>query len=486
MLYLRDEETANIWCVTPSPHDQSTSIQIRHGFGHTTWQRHSHGLEQELQVLVARHDPVKVVRLRLRNRSGQARRLTVTYYADWLLGALASQSRSHVVTAYDANLEAIIARNAWNPEFADRVAFLCASRSPHSVTGDRLEFLGASGNVQAPEGLKRSDLGGRFTPGADPCAACQVHVDIAVGSDVDVIFYLGEGDNLEHVQQVIERARGMAYVEESLAELSAFWEQQTRAVRVHTPDAGFDLMVNRWLIYQTMSSRVMGRAGFYQAGGAFGFRDQLQDMLALLPSDPARVRQQIILAAQYQFEEGDVLHWWHPPGGRGVRTRISDDRLWLAWVTARYIDTTDDWSILDVDIHFLDAPVLRDEEHDRYAGFAQGESASLYEHCCRALEYGMTCGAHGLPLIGTGDWNDGMDRVGHEGRGESVWLAWFRISVVSALIPLAQSQDEHERVDRWRRHADALKSAIDDHAWDGSWFIRAFDDQGIPWGSTVE
>ena len=484
MLYLRDEVSGDIWSVTPLPCTNNTAVQIRHGFGYTNWCRNSHGFEQELLTFVDVDDPVKILRLKLDNFSDQARRLTITCYVEWQLGAMADSARQHVVTQYDANCEAIVANNPWDAEFADRVAFMSASHSPHSVTGDRLDFLGSNGDIQRPIGLQRSDLGGAFTEGADSCGAWQIHLDIPASAATEVIFVLGEGGNLSEVAKLVADWRSGSRINDALSKLKDVWSHLTRAVQVQTPDAGFDLLVNHWLVYQNVSSRLLARAGYYQAGGAYGFRDQLQDVLALIPSDPSRVRRQILLAARYQFEAGDVLHWWHPPGGRGVRTHISDDRLWLALVTARYIQATDDWAILEVSIPFLQAPPLRDEEHDRYAGFEAGRCASLYEHCCRALECSMSVGAHGLPLIGTGDWNDGMDRVGRKGRGESVWLAWFQITVVTAMMSLAEYRGEADRALRWREYAAALKTAIDVHAWDGHWYLRAFDDEGLPWGSS--
>lgn len=483
MIFLRDESTGEVWTVTPTARYHDTAIQVVHGFGHTRWLRNSHGLEQQLQVLVDAEQPVKLSRLTLHNRSGQARRLTVTYFADWQLGAVVSQSVGHVHAEYDATTQAIVASNRWNPEFAERCAFLSASMQPHSITGDRRELIGPEGDVTQPDGLALSDLGGAFTAGADACAAYQVHLDIAVGGSANVCFILGEVEHRDGLEQQVEHWRSTSAFDDAMTKLQTLWEKRTCAVQVRTPDAGFDLLINHWLIYQSISSRLLARAGFYQAGGAYGFRDQLQDVLALLPSEPEWARRQILIAAEHQFEEGDVLHWWHPPGGRGVRTQISDDRLWLPWVTARYLEATGDSGILDASIAFLDAPVLGDHEHDRYAGFDEGQHASLYEHCCRALECGMVTGVHGLPLIGTGDWNDGLDRVGHEGRGESIWLAWFRISVVNALSPIAEERGDIDRAQRFRAHADRLHVALETAGWDGRWYVRAFDDEGEPWGS---
>jgi cyclic beta-1,2-glucan synthetase len=483
ILYLRDDATAKVWTVTPAPLGHDATCQIDHGCGYTRWKQHSHALEQEILAFSPVDGPVRIIRLRLKNPTGRARRITATYYAEWLLGALRSMAAPRVVSEYDAALHSILANNAWNPEFASRTAFLTASHPPHSVSGDRYDFLGKEGCVEEPAALRHWDLGGRFTAGADLCAAYQVQIHMASDETREIVFVLGQGKDRGSAVALIRQWQSPQNVEKAFTDLQRFWTHRCRAVEVETPDPAFNLMINQWLPYQTLSSRVMARAGFYQAGGAYGFRDQLQDVLALLHSDPTRVREHILLAAQHQFEEGDALHWWHPPSGRGVRTRCSDDYLWLAFVAAQYVKATGDTSIFDENVPFLKGPELLAEQHDHYAQFETGEMATLFEHCARALDRMTTTGRHGLPLMGTGDWNDGMDRVGIGGEGESVWLAWFQIAVVRKLSGLAVKRGEKGRAERWRRYVRRLKSAIEKHAWDGDWFIRAFDDDGRPWGS---
>lgn len=483
VLYLRDEVTAEVWTPTPAPLGGDASCQVRHGAGYTSWHQRSHGLEQELLAFVPTDDPVKIMRLRLRNLTSRGRRVTATYYAEWLMGAMGSTSKPHIVTEYDADHQALLARNPWNPEFADHVAFLTADHPMHSMTADRYDFLGREGDVRHPAGLRQWGLGGRVTPGGDACAAYQVHLNIAAGDSIEVIFVLGEGSDRAETETLIRRWKEPGKAEKAFAGVQTFWDKQLSAIEVSTPDPAFDLMVNRWLLYQTLSSRVMARAGFYQAGGAFGFRDQLQDVLALIPSDPARVRAQILNAAAHQFEEGDALHWWHPPAGRGVRTHCSDDFLWLPYVTSRYVEATGDDAILDEMVSFLTAPLLRPDEGDRYALFDASAPGTLFEHCVRAIEHARTSGPHGLPLIGDGDWNDGMNRVGERGQGESVWLAWFEIATIKRFAGVAAKAGRGDLADRWRRRATGLRKAIDNSAWDGKWYVRAFDDDGLPWGS---
>jgi len=483
VLYLRDDATADIWTVTPAPLGRDAACRIEHGCGYTRWKQNSHALEQEMLAFSPVDDPVRIVRLRLRNPTNGPRRVTATYYAEWVLGALGSVVVPRVVGEYDAAVQAILANNGWNPEFASRIAFLTASHPPSSVSGDRHDFLGKEGRVEAPAALHDRDLGGRFAAGGDPCAAYQVQISLAPGETQDIVFVLGQGADRQGAEALIRRWQAPDQVDPALGAVQAFWQQRFGAVTVETPDPAFDLVINRWLPYQTLSSRIMARAGYYQAGGAFGFRDQLQDMLSLLMSDPGRVRAHILRAARHQFEEGDSLHWWHPPSGRGVRTHFSDDYLWLPYVTAHYIRASGDASILDEDVPFLRGPELQPDQQDLYAHFDRGETAPLYDHCARALDRMMRTGRHGLPLIGTGDWNDGMDRVGVGGRGESVWLAWFQIAIVGAFEDLATKRGETARVAQWRGYAERLKQAIDAHGWDGDWFIRAFDDDGEPWGS---
>ena len=483
-LYLRDEETAKIWTPTPLPAGGDSPRQIRHSPGATTWQCNGEGLEQRLTVFVPPDAPVKLALLSLSNPGERGRRLTATYYAEWLLGGLTTMARPHLVCGYDVESRALIARNGWNPEFGDRTAFLTASRPPHSLTCDRAAFLGRKGDPTQPAGLTAWNLDGALHGIADPCAAFQVHIDLAPGAMEEVVFVLGEGGDPAEAARLAAHWGNVDRAKAALAANDAVWQRRLGAVAVTTPDPAFDLLVNRWLITQTYASRLLARAGFQQASGAFGFRDQLQDMMALLLTEPQRVRAHLLDCAARQFEEGDVLHWWHPPLGRGVRTHCSDDLLWLVYATGRYVAETGDASILTEEVPFLSAPPLGDDEEDRYALFEAGdERATLFEHCRRALDRGLTAGAHGLPLMGTGDWNDGMDRVGNEGRGESVWLAWFAAVCVDAFAGLAVACGRIDLDGIWRSRADELRRAADSAGWDGEWYVRAFADDGLPWGS---
>ncbi|MBW2230955.1 MAG: cellobiose phosphorylase [Deltaproteobacteria bacterium] len=483
-LYLRDEETAVVWTPTPAPAGQDVAHEIRHAAGRTQWFSKSEGLEQNLEVFVPPDDPVKLIRLRLRNLWDRPRRITATYYAEWVLGAYRSDTAAFLVPEYDPTHRALLVRNPWAPEFADRVAFLASSAEPHGLTADRDEFLGRDGTLRSPAALRRWGLSGRVEAGGDPCAALQVHLELGPGEEREVHFVLGQGRDRTHSLELVRRWRDPEAIASGLERTTAFWDELLDAIQVRTPDAALDLMLNRWFLYQALASRLFARSGFYQSGGAIGFRDQLQDMLSLTHVAPARLRSHLLECAAHQFEEGDVLHWWHPPSGRGVRTRCSDDLLWLPFAVAAYVGATGDESVLDERIPFLDADPLSPEESERYGLFDGGQRRSLFEHCERALERGVTRGPHDLPLIGACDWNDGMNRVGERGVGESIWLGWFAIAAIRGFVTLCEHREELELANHWRRRAAELERAVEASGWDGAWYRRALDDDGLPWGSS--
>ena len=484
ILYLRDEETADIWSPTPKPAPADSACQVSHGAGYTQWRHNSHGLEQQLLAFVPPDSPVKVIKLSLQNSWPRRRRITATFYAEWVLGSSRQSGLNFIASEYDAERQALLARNPWNPEFADCTAFLVTNHPVHGFTTDRAEFLGKEGDRSAPAALKRWGLSNHAKTGTDHCAALQVHIEIEAYGQAEVVFVLGQGKDRQHATQLIEEWRSPDKVDLAVNALLEYWDDLLGSIEVHTPEPAMNLMLNRWLLYQTVSSRLLARCGFYQPGGAIGYRDQLQDAMALIHTDPRWLRDLLIQCAGVQFEEGDVLHWWHPPTHRGVRTHCSDDLLWLPYATAHYVQSTGDLAILDEQIPFLSAPLLQVNEGDRFAEFAQGEKlASLFEHCHRALEKGVTYGEHGLPLMGGGDWNDGMSRIGIKGLGESVWLGWFAVAAIQGFVSLCQQTGKPELANDWQARINELKQAIEDSAWDGQWYLRAFDDDGLPWGS---
>ena len=483
--YVRDEDSGQVWGPTILPiREEPWPYVIRHGQGYSRFEHTSHGIALDLLQFVPLRDSVKISRLTLENRSRHKRRLAVTAYVEWVLGVSRNGSAPYVVTEIEPTTRAMFARNAWNGEFADRVAFADLAGSQTSWTGDRLEFLGRNASLDHPAAVEQGEeFSGKTGAGLDPCAALQTHLELEPGARAEVVFLLGEGSDPEEARSLIERYRALS-CDEVLRDVQEHWDEVLGTVQVETPDPSMNLLLNRWLLYQTLWCRMWARSAFYQSGGAYGFRDQLQDVLALAVPRPELVREHILRAAARQFPEGDVQHWWHPPTGRGVRTRISDDRLWLPYAVLHYLLTTEDAAVLDEDVPWIDGPVLTEGQQESYFEPTESEDrATLYEHCARALDRSLEVGSHGLPLIGAGDWNDGMNRVGHDGKGESVWLGWFLLANLGEFARIADVRGEEERAARWRSTAASLAASLDAKAWDGEWYTRAFFDDGTPLGS---
>jgi cyclic beta-1,2-glucan synthetase len=482
-IYLRDLETGAVWTPTAQPIRGPGRYVIRHGFGYSRFQHDEGGIEADLVQFVPVADPVKVSHLRLHNASGQTRRLSVTAYAEWVLGTTRSATAAHLVTEIDAETGAILATNPFGMAFPGRVAFADLGEKTRSRSADKTAFLGRGGTLADPWALRGDGLDGAAGAALDPCAALQRLVTIPPGGTVDVVFLIGQSRSAEEVRALIQRIRASDPVA-LLDEVRQHWTNLLTAVQVKTPDRAMDVMLNGWLLYQTLSSRIWARAGFYQASGAYGFRDQLQDGMALTASRPEMTRAHLLRAAARQFPEGDVQHWWLPHSGQGVRTRISDDRVWLGFGVAQYVEVSGDDGILDEQVPFLEGPSVPEGAHDAfYQPQVSDTSASLFEHVARGLDQAVTLtGANGMPLIGTGDWNDGMNRVGEEGRGTSVWLGWLLISTLRAMAPHAESRDK-TRAARWRAHAEAVRKAIERDGWDGDWYRRATFDDGTILGT---
>ena len=484
--YLRDEQTGQFWSPTPLPAPSGSLHVVRHGFGYSVFEHTAHGIASELRVFVAIDASVKFMVLHLRNLTDRPRRLTVTGYFEWALGELRQKGLLHIQTEVDLRTGALLARNRYNTEFPDRTVFLDVHDPLRTLTGDRREFIGRNGDLSRPAALLNARLSGKVGAGLDPCGAIMVPVVLAPGAAQEVTFRLGLGRDAEDVQTLIRRFRPADAVRSALDSVRHHWERTLGAVAVETPDPATNLLANGWLLYQTLSCRVWGRSGFYQSGGAFGFRDQLQDVLALVHAAPALTREHLLRAAAHQFCEGDVQHWWHPPAGRGVRTHFSDDLLWLPYVTCHYVECLGDTGVLDERVPLLVSRPLRPDEEANYdlPGRAE-EPESLYRHCVLAIERGLRFGTHGLPLIGCGDWNDGMNRVGREGRGESVWLAFFLHDVLRRFAALALRKGDPGFAERCRTEAARLAENIEAHAWDGQWYRRAYFDDGQPLGSAT-
>jgi cellobiose phosphorylase len=456
----------------------------RHGFGYSIFEYSERGISTELRTYVATDASVKFVVLKIINRSGGPRRLSVTGCFDLVLGTQRSANLPHIVTEVDPKTGALFAHNSYNSEFSDRVTFLDTSEPHRTVSGDRGEILGRNGSPSRPACMGRSRLSGRVGAGLDPCVAMQVPVELAEGQEREIAFTFGSGRDVNDARALVSRFRGIGPARTALEAVWNFWNRTLGAVYVETPDRALNFLANGWLPYQVLSCRIFGRSGFYQSGGAFGFRDQLQDVMAMTHADPSILRHQLLRAAAHQFKEGDVQHWWHPPSGRGVRTRISDDYLWMPFAACHYVDSLGDIGVLDENIAFIEGRPLKPEEESYYdLPTRSDETATLYEHCVRSIKNGLHFGEHGLPLMGSGDWNDGMNLVGEHGKGESVWLAFFLYDVLMRFAPIARNRGDSEFADLCATQAAALQKNVEQHAWDGQWYRRAYFDNGEPVGS---
>ncbi len=484
VLYVRDEITGALWCATAQPVRDDGLYISRHGPGYSRFEHQTNGIALDLLHYVPLADPIKISRLSVRNTSGKTRYLSITSYTEWVLGTSRGATGPFIISSQDERTGALLARNPWNSGASRHVAFADLGGRQSSVTADRTEFIGCHGNTAAPAALNGSlPLSGATGAGLDPCAALQCSIELGVGQTVEIISFIGQCESIDEASALISRYR-TTDLDVVFQEVLHYWENLLGAVQVETPDRSMDIMLNGWLLYQTLACRLWARSAFYQASGAYGFRDQLQDGMALTALQPDETRRHLLRAAARQFVEGDVQHWWFPHSGLGVRTHISDDRVWLAYATATYIACSGDTSVLDESVPFLTGPILRPDEHDAlFQPMIAEEEASLFDHCARGLDQCLELtGKHGLPLIGTGDWNDGMNRVGEEGRGESVWLGWLLIRTIALFAPLAETRDA-VRAQRWRAHAVAVQDAIEREAWDGRWYRRATFDDGTWLGS---
>jgi len=483
-IYLRDEETGEVWCPTPSPIRDASPYTVRHGAGWSLFEHEHNGISTTLRIGLAPSEAVRISTLVVRNSRDTARRLSLTQYSEWVLGATRDQAQHHVITRFDESAQAVFAHNSYDSYFSRYVAFAAMSETLTAFTSDRREFLGRNGSTSNPRALERAGLTRRTGPSVDPCAALQTELTLQPGESREVVFLLGAAVGEAGAREAVGRYRGTAAATSAIDTTNDAWKSRLSVVTVKTPDAGFDLLFNNWLLYQALSCRMLGRSAVYQSSGAYGFRDQLQDSTALLYAEPAMAREQIVRAAGRQFVEGDVQHWWHPQTGRGVRTRFSDDLVWLPYVVDRYITVTGDESVLDDEAPFLSMRELNPDEDEVYdLPETTEEQAPVYEHCLRALKRACTRGSHGLPLIGSGDWNDGMNRVGIEGRGESVWLAWFLIATLRPFSGICERRGDDKTAATLRATADAYVEAVERHAWDGEWYRRAYFDDGSPLGS---
>jgi cellobiose phosphorylase len=484
-LYIRDEESGRFWSPTSLPATGKTSYTSRHGFGYSVFEHTENGIVSELTVFVSLNDRIKFSVLKIRNVSGRRRYLSATAYCELVMGTYRDKYHMHILTEIDPKSGALLASNPYNKEFPNRAVFLDVSEPTRFVTGDRIEFIGRNGTMASPSVMRRDRLSGKVGAGVDPCVATQVKFELENDQQKEIVFTFGSGKTVDEARELVRRFSGVESAHQELEKVWEYWKRILGVVYVETPDASLNFLVNGWLQYQLISCRLLGRSGFYQSGGAFGFRDQLQDVMALIHSKPEMVREQLLSFAAHQFVEGDVQHWWHPPSGRGVRSHCSDDYLWLPLVTCLYVEKIGDVGILDEKVGFLEGPPVKPQEESYYdIPRVSARTGTIYEHCVLSVKRGLHFGAHGLPLMGSGDWNDGMNLVGREGKGESVWLAFFLFDILKSMAVLAAQHGDKVFSDFCVEEAGKLARNIEEHAWDGQWYRRAYFDNGDPLGSS--
>lgn len=488
-IYLRDEETGRLWSPTPLPVRGSMPYVTRHGFGYSVYEYAEAGLRTKTTIFVHRSEPVKFWTITVTNQTDRPRRISLSAYCEWVLSDQRAAGAMHIVTSVEPRTGAVFAQNPYNAEFGQNVGFLACSETTRSVTGDRLEFIGRNRSAANPAAMGRTRLSGKVGAGLDPCGAVRTPIDLGPGEEREIVFILGAGDNEAHAQSLCSRFTNAAAARAALKENWDFWGDTLGSLYIETPDPAMNVLVNGWLEYQVLSCRYWGRSGYYQSGGAYGFRDQLQDVASLLWCDPSAIREHLLRASRHQFKEGDVLHWWHPPRGQGVRTHFSDDYLWLPLIAARYVSATGDTGVLGERTPFLEGPPVPHDQESIYQEFpAAQEDGTLYEHCKRSILNAIDrrgYGSRGLPLIGCGDWNDGMNLIGEHGKGESVWLAWFLTQTLLDFAPIADDQDDPDFAARCRNEADRVCRNAEMNAWDGEWYRRAYFDNGEPLGSST-
>lgn len=484
IIYIRDDETGEIFTTTPLPIRGNESYIVKHGMGYSIFEHISNGIAQELTVFVPQEDPIKVNLLKLKNVSKETRKLTLTYYLRPVLGVSDQITKNHLITSYNDKIDSILVKNPYNIDFPNRLVFATTSERVLSYTGDRREFIGNKDMIN-PCSLRYESFSNKVGAGLDPCMAIQVKIELKSLAEKEIAFTLGHVKKENDYEKMALSYRSLANCKNELKQIKRFWDEHLRKIQVQTPDKSMDLMLNGWLLYQTIACRIWARSAFYQSGGAYGYRDQLQDTMNVVYNMPEATREQILLHCAHQFVEGDVQHWWHPGvGDKGIRTRFSDDLLWLPLVTADYVLRTGDYSILNEEVHFLeDEPLGKEDERYGIPRISK-EKASVYEHCIRAIEKGLKFGSNGIPLMGSGDWNDGMSTVGNKGKGESIWLGWFIHKILKDFYPLAQHMEDEDRGNRYINVAEEIARNIEKNAWDGQWYLRAFYDNGKPLGSS--
>lgn len=481
-IYIRDDNSGRIWTTTPLPIREKESYTVHHGHGYSKFVHDSNGIQQELVMFVPNNDSIKISIIKLKNKSNSKRKLTLTNYIRPVMGVSDQTMQKHVIT--DMNEGVMIIKNPYNPDFSSRVSYMACSEKVNSYTGDRLEFLGFNGELKNPASLKRESLSNTVGAGFDPCACIQTCIELDLNEEKEVVFLLGQDNDIKNIHYMVDKYTDVSESKNALDDSIKMWDDVLGKIQVKTPDMSMDLMINNWLSYQNICCRIWARSAFYQSGGAYGFRDQLQDSMNALNLIPDQTREQILIHCAHQFVEGDVQHWWHPGSDdKGIRTKFSDDLLWLPYATIEYIKNTGDYSILKESVHFLEEDELKEEDERYGVPRVSEEKASVYNHCIRSIERSLKFGEHGIPLMGSGDWNDGMSTVGNKGKGESVWLGWFLYTILGDFSKICEKMNDLDIQKKYNDYAKKILNSIEENAWDGKWYKRAYFDDGTPLGS---
>lgn len=484
-LYLRDEVNGKVWSISTKPVRDDGKYIIRHGFGYSNFKHNAHGIVGEMTVFVPKKEKVKICLIKLKNDTSVERKLSLTYYAHLNMGVVPQFTSQYISTYLNEKNKYIYAKNPYDESFGEFISYLkIIGGENESFTGNRKEFIGRGGNVKFPKALKKVKLSNMTGAGMDPCLAENSIFKLNPYEEVELVVMLGEEKNIEDIDKVIGKYGEISKAKEELRYVKEYWKSMLKSIQVKTPDKSMDILLNGWLMYQTIACRMWARTAFYQSGGAYGFRDQLQDTMSINYLNPEITRSHILYSASRQFIEGDVQHWWHPIVDSGIRTRFSDDLLWLPYVTADYIKNTGDYDILHENVGYLEEEPLKEDEDERYNIAGKSEkTGTIYEHCIKSIERALKFGIHNIPLMGSGDWNDGMSNVGNKGKGESVWLAWFLYSILDSFIEICKYENDIKKSERYAKMQQFIRENIEDNAWDGSWYRRAYFDDGTPLGS---
>ncbi len=483
IIYLKDLDEKNCWSMGLNPMPDNKNYNIVYGFGYAKYIHKCNGIEQELKVFVPQEDSVKVQILKLKNMNLSRKKLKIIYYMKPVLGEDEIKSKAYINLDYDKNNNIICATNLYNTEFKNDIVYVSNSEKIKSYTGDKNFFIGES-TLANPDALRKANLNNENSLGKEPCIAYEIEVELESLSEKEIIFTLGAEESVIDSKNMAYKYNKIQNCNQELDKTKNYWRDLLGRIQVYTPIESINIILNGWCVYQIIQSRLQGRTGYYQSGGAFGFRDQLQDTLGLKYLNPEDLKQQIIKHSRHQFIEGDVEHWWHDETGRGIRTKFSDDLLWLVYLTCEYIEFTGDYSILDETTSYLTGNILNENEDEKYDKFEPSkENGSIYEHCKKAIEKALNFGKNGLPKIGSGDWNDGLSNVGTKGIGESVWLGFFLYDILERFIPICENKNDIELIEKYKQIKERLKKALNTNGWDGRWFKRAFMDDGNTLGS---